>query len=137
MDPPSVKDAFQGLTDPFSSHTFMNHSILYPSHQHAKKIPKTKINGALVYFRGGHNKTFRNYIRLDPNSPAPTIMGKSRFIHPWDHRLCTVREHARLMSYPDSFEFIGPQGWQYNHVGESVPPILSKEIAELLFEWIP
>ena len=64
-------------------------------------------------------------------------MGKSRFIHPWDHRLCTVREHARLMSYPDSFEFIGPQGWQYNHVGESVPPILSKEIAELLFEWIP
>ncbi len=136
-DPPSVDKTFQGLADPFSAHTTLNHNILHPPHKYAKKIPRTKPNGALVYFQGGHGKTFRNYIRLDPNSPAPTIMGKSRFIHPWDHRLCTVREHARLMSYPDSFEFIGPQGWQYNQVGESVPPFLSKKIAELLIGKIP
>jgi len=133
-NPRSVGQTLRGLPDPYILHDVPNHFILHPPYQYAKKIPRIKPNEALVYFPGDHNKTFRNYIKLSSNSPAPTIMGKSRFIHPWDHRLCTVREHARLMSYPDDFEFFGPQGWQYNQVGESVPPILSKRIAEQLVE---
>jgi DNA (cytosine-5)-methyltransferase 1 len=137
QDPKTVFQAFSGLPDPLIAHNLSNHIILPPPHQYVKKIPRIKPNEALVYFPGGNNKTFRNYVRLNSSSPAPTIMGKSRFIHPWDHRLCTVREHARLMSYPDDFEFFGPQRWQYNQVGESVPPILSKRIAELLIEELP
>jgi DNA (cytosine-5)-methyltransferase 1 len=136
-NPRTVCQAFSGLPDPRTAHNLLNHTFLPTPYQYVKKIPRIKPNEALVYFPGGNNKTFRNYVRLKPNSSAPTIMGKSRFIHPWDHRLCTVREHARLMSYSDDFEFFGPQGWQYNQVGESVPPILSKRIAELLIEELP
>jgi DNA (cytosine-5)-methyltransferase 1 len=73
----------------------------------------------------------------DKFSHAPTVMGKSRFIHPLDNRLCTVREHSRLMSYPDNFCFEGPIVSQFNQVGESVPPLLSKEIGKQLMEQIP
>ncbi len=127
-----VKTALQGLEDTESFHEFLNHEEVPLSHKIAKKIPRTPPNGALIYFRGSGRRTFRNYIRLDAQSYAPTVMGKSRFIHPLEHRLCTVREHARLMSYPDNFEFIGPLVAQYNQVGESVPPLISKGIANCL-----
>ena len=126
---PSVREAFNGIPHPESLHDMKNHFILPPSRIMAKKIPRTPPGGALVYFQGGKNKTYRNYIRLENDLHAPTVMGKSRFIHPLDNRLCTVREQARLMSYPDNFQFIGPTVWQYNMVGESVPPLLSKAIA--------
>jgi DNA (cytosine-5)-methyltransferase 1 len=130
----TVNSAFKGLPNPHSLNDLPNHEILHPSRSVAKKIHKTPPNGALVYFQGSGTKTFRNYQRLEKDSPAPTIMGKSRFIHPVLHRLCTVREHARLMSYPDEFQFLGPQERQYNQVGESVPPLLSKGIAEYLIK---
>ena len=126
---PSVSSAFDGLPHPESMHDIRNHSLLPPSRNIAKKIPRTPPGGALVYFQGGSNKTYRNYIRLEYDLHAPTVMGKSRFIHPLYNRLCTVREHARLMSYPDNFYFSGPTAWQYNMIGESVPPLLSKGIA--------
>ena len=132
---PSVREAFQGLPSPESLHDIKNHNILPPSRSMAKKIPRTPPGGALVYFQGGKHKTFRNYIRLEYDLPAPTVMGKSRFIHPLDNRLCTVREHARLMSYPDNFYFSGPTVWQYNMVGESVPPLLSKTIAHQIVQY--
>ncbi|MCK4848045.1 MAG: DNA cytosine methyltransferase [Candidatus Heimdallarchaeota archaeon] len=134
---PSVSSAFDGLPHPESLHGIRNHSLLPPSRNIAKKIPRTPPGGALVYFQGGNNKTYRNYIRLEYDLHAPTVMGKSRFIHPLDNRLCTVREHARLMSYPDNFYFSGPTVWQYNMIGESVPPLLSKGIAQQLAEQIP
>jgi DNA (cytosine-5)-methyltransferase 1 len=126
----TVQNALHGLPDPQFSQNILNHEKIPPSHKHAKKIPRTPPNGALIYFRGSGRRTFRNYIRLDSHSCAPTVMGKSRFLHPFSHRLCTVREHARLMSYPDNFEFVGPIAEQYNQVGESVPPLLSKGIYE-------
>ncbi len=132
---PDVGGAFQGLPNPESLHDVKNHFILPPSRSIGKKIPRTPPGGALVYFQGGKNKTYRNYIRLEIDSPAPTIMGKSRFIHPLENRLCTVREHARLMSYPDNFYFSGPTVWQYNMVGESVPPLLGKAIAHQIAQY--
>lgn len=61
---------------------------------------------------------------------AETVMGKRRFIHPEEDRLLTVREQARLMSYPDTHIFAGGITAQYNQVGESVPPSLSLAIAK-------
>ncbi|MHA2055063.1 MAG: DNA cytosine methyltransferase, partial [Candidatus Hodarchaeales archaeon] len=109
----TIRAAFKGLPDPFSFHSLKNHEILFPNRKMAKKIPKMKSNTALVYFQGSQKKSYRNYVKLPLNTFAPTVMGKSRFIHPLEHRLCTVREHARLMSYPDHFEFKGPQVWQF------------------------
>jgi len=130
----SVSGAFHGLPHPESIHNIKNHSLLPPSRSFAKKIPRAPPGGALVYFQGGNKQTYRNYIRLDYDLHSPTVMGKSRFIHPLENRFCTVREHARLMSYPDSFYFSGPIVWQYNMVGESVPPLLSKAIAHQILQ---
>lgn len=59
-------------------------------------------------------------------------MGSSRFIHPYEPRLLTVREQARLMGFPDYHVFLGSRDAQYNMVGEAVPPPLAKAIAEYI-----
>ena len=85
---PTVEKALTGLPDPRVPKKFFNNEEIPPSHKFAKKIPRTPPNGALIYFRGSGRRTFRNYIRLDAQSNAPTVMGKSRFLHPLHHRLC-------------------------------------------------
>ncbi|UCG00600.1 MAG: DNA cytosine methyltransferase [Candidatus Heimdallarchaeota archaeon] len=124
----SVREAFQSLPTP--NLEMINHETVPLSPKIARKIAKTPPGGAVVYFKGSHGRVFRNFIRLLLNQPSPTVMGKSRFIHPYDKRLCTVREHARLMSYPDDFHFYGTIEWQYNQVGESVPPLMAKAVAQ-------
>lgn len=126
-----VGAAFHSLPNP--NIELFNHELVPLPPRIAKKIHQTPPGGALVYFKGSHGRTYRNYIRLQLNQFCPTVMGKSRFIHPTDSRLCTVREHARLMSYPDSFLFQGPLNWQFNQVGESVPPLVAKAIAHQVF----
>ncbi|MFX0207929.1 MAG: DNA cytosine methyltransferase [Candidatus Hodarchaeota archaeon] len=131
----SVNDAFQSLPKP--SVEMINHELIPLSHKIARRISKTPPGGAIVYFKGSHRGTFRNFIRLQANQPSPTVMGKSRFIHPYDPRLCTVREHARLMSYSDNFQFYGSIDSQYNQVGESVPPLMAKVVAQQVLTDFP
>ncbi len=70
----TFNDALDGLVNPPSSQNTSNHEEIFPSHKNAKKIPRLSPNGALVYFQGGRGKTFRNYIRLDGQSYAPTVI---------------------------------------------------------------
>ncbi|MEM4434921.1 MAG: DNA cytosine methyltransferase, partial [Sulfolobales archaeon] len=91
---------------------------------------------ALVKYRGYGGRLFPNLVKLDPRRVAPTVMGSSRFIHPYEPRLLTVREQARLMSYPDDHVFMGGKEEQYNQVGESVPPALSGAIARYLLKYL-
>ncbi|MCK4612888.1 MAG: DNA cytosine methyltransferase, partial [Candidatus Heimdallarchaeota archaeon] len=86
---------------------------------------------AAVYFKGASREN-RNWTKLDEKDLAPTIMGKSRFIHPLEDRPLSVREQARLMSFPDSFIFTGSVEAMFNQIGESVPPIISKQIAKII-----
>ncbi len=101
-----------------------------------KKVSKLKPGGALVRYRGSGGKLYPNLIKLYPNSLAPTVLGSSRFIHPYEPRLITVREQARLMSFPDDHVFFGGKDEQYNQVGEAVPPALSRAIARYLLKYL-
>lgn len=76
------------------------------------------------------------YLRLDPMKPSGTVVNvrKSMWIHPELDRAITVREAARLQSFPDRFKFIGPKDSQYQQVGNAVPPLLAKEIALRILE---
>lgn len=73
--------------------------------------------------------------RLDPGKPSGTVLvgssggGGRPFIHPFEHRHLSVREVARLQSFPDWYVFQGPGTAQYRQVGNAVPPLLAKRLA--------
>ena len=55
-----------------------------------------------------------------------------RFTHPFLDRAITVREAARIQSFPDTFVFYGNKGSQMKQVGNAVPPLLAKAIADVI-----
>ena len=72
------------------------------------------------------------YLRLAYDEPCGTVINvrKSMWIHPTKDRAISVREAARLQTFPDSFVFCGTKDKQYQQVGNAVPPIMAKAIAE-------
>ena len=110
-----------------------NNTCLYPTDRKLKRMVRISWGKALFYYQGAL-KRIPNYIRLDPNDLAPTVLGSSRFLHPYENRILTVREQARLMGFPDDHVFFGDRDQQYNQVGEAVPPPLSYSIALYLRE---
>ena len=97
------------------------------------------------------NKIFikRNY-RLQSTSPSPTVTSHclDEFVHPTENRALTVRECARLQSFPDSYDFKGGPYIvphinrevqdKYEQIGDAVPPLLAyawgKNILRMLLE---
>ncbi|GAB4313820.1 MAG: hypothetical protein Kow0069_15110 [Promethearchaeota archaeon] len=81
------------------------------------------------------------YGRLWRDRPATTVTGNygcvsapGRFIHPTVDRALTVREGARLQSFPDDFVVVGSKSLQYRQVGNAVPPLLAKALAARLLK---
>ncbi len=78
------------------------------------------------------------YLRLKYDEPSGTVVNvrKSMWIHPSLNRAISVREAARLQTFPDSFVFIGSKDKQYQQVGNAVPPIMAKSIAKKLAKYL-
>lgn len=76
------------------------------------------------------------YGRLTKGMVAPTITrwvfhpGSGRWGHPVDIRVLSIREVARMQSFPDSFEFVGTYTDQAGQLGNAVPPLLAERIVE-------
>ena len=86
--------------------------------------------------RSDHTK---RYGRMTWDSQACTILTKcdihwGAYLHPEQDRAISVREAARLQSFPDNFEFFGSKTEQYVQVGNAVPPLLGKAIGQTLVE---
>lgn len=76
------------------------------------------------------------YRRLIEDEPSVVIGNyrKNMLIHPTQDRGLSVREAARLQSFPDDFVFQGSIGFQQQQVGNAVPPLLAKAVFEKIME---
>lgn len=79
-----------------------------------------------------YNAAFK---RMDSTKPASTIdCGHRNYFHYEENRVPTVREAARIQSFPDRFKFIGSKTSQYTQVGNAVPPILAQAMGKAILE---
>jgi DNA (cytosine-5)-methyltransferase 1 len=83
--------------------------------------------------RIGHRNV---YGRLHPHEPSVTITARfdsftrGKFAHPWEDRNITLREGARLQSFPDDHAFHGTQEEVAALIGNAVPPVMAHAVAE-------
>ena len=76
------------------------------------------------------------YHRLEWDTPSKVIgnFRKNMLIHPQQHRGLSVREAARLQSFPDHYEFLNSIGFQQQQVADAVPPLLAEAVAESILQ---
>jgi len=96
-----------------------------------------KNNGLLKTYSSTQNTHSGIYKRLEEDKPAVTIANyrKSMLIHPNEDRGLSLREAARLQSFPDDFIFKGTLSFQQQQVGNAVPPLLAKVIFKKILEY--
>lgn len=130
---------YQKMMRKNSTHVY-NHIGSVPIEKTRKMIalvPEGKNYLALPDEYRGMYKYHEALTRYHSKKPSLTINTghRSHFHYKWN-RIPTVRESARLQSFPDDFLFYGNQSDQFKQVGNAVPPMLGKVIAERLKEYI-
>ena len=86
---------------------------------------------------GESRKFHEAWTRYDGNKPSKTIdTGHRNHFHYQYNRVPTIRENARLQSFPDDFVFTGTKTQQNRQVGNAVPPLLGKALGKILFDII-
>lgn len=118
-----------------------NHEVRYPAEKVQHRISFVPQGGNWrdvpeeLWPTDRKNRHSSAYKRLDVKQPSCTIdtgNNHSNYFHPLYNRIPTVREAARLQSFPDNFVFMGNRSEQYRQVGNAVPPLLAKVIADEL-----
>ena len=100
-------------------------------------VPEGKNYKALPEEYRGLYKYHEALTRYHSQKPSLTInTGHRSHFHYLYNRIPTVRESARLQSFPDDFIFYGNKSQQYKQVGNAVPPMLGQVIATKLIEYL-
>jgi len=92
-----------------------------------------KTNGKYKRLDRTHSHIYR---RLHPDKPAPTIANfrKAMLQHPYENRILSVREAARLQSFPDGYIFQGGISSMQQQVADAVPVLLAEAVARTLID---
>lgn len=94
-----------------------------------------RIRARYSNFKALHNNIYK---RLSWEEPSPTIVHARRamLLHPIVNRIITVREAARIQSFPDKIRFYGGIHSQYQQVANSVPPKAAEALANVYFTFL-
>jgi DNA (cytosine-5)-methyltransferase 1 len=120
----------------FTCHVAMNHKpLLVERYKYIPEGGRLDLEALPDHLRTGYRTdVVKNYShvfkRLHRNRPAFTMVpGHNAFpIHPWLNRALTVREAARIQTFPDSIQFMGSRQEQCIQVGNAFPPLLAEII---------
>lgn len=125
------------------SNIVRNHQVRYPAEKVQKRISFVPQGGNWkdvpvdLWPSDRQNRHSSAYKRLNEEDRSCTIdtgNAHSNYFHPLYNRIPTPREAARLQSFPDNFVFVGTRGAIYRQIGNAVPPLLAKAIAEEIKE---
>ena len=123
-----------------SSDMIMNHNFTNHTEQTKEIIGMIKDGGKIsdlpkeYWGIRKYNKAFQ---RMNSQLPSNTIdTGHRNYFHYKENRVPSVRESARIQSFPDDFTFLGSKTSQYKQVGNAVPPLLAYAIAESIKKFL-
>lgn len=122
------KHAKQNFVTENKSHIIERYRVI----KQGENWEAAKRKGLLTTYNSTQHTHSGIYKRLKEDEPAVTIANyrKSMLIHPHEDRGLSLREAARLQSFPDDFIFKGTLSFQQQQVGNAVPPLLAKAIFE-------
>ena len=105
---------------------------------HIVRVHSPKIRERYSKIKQGERDKIDHTDRIDPKVPSGTVLvgssagGGRPHIHPYEPRVISVREAARLQSFPDWYEFCGSTTDQYRQVGNAVPVLMAYEILKCI-----
>lgn len=111
----------------------------------ANHVPRNHAIASVLRYRGlnfGQREHLGRVDRLHPFLPSKTVIaggsngGGRSHLHSFIPRTLTVRECARLQTFPDDYTFLGPIARQFTQVGNAVPPLLAYHIAASIYRSI-